>query len=281
MTTISTSVGRGGANSNPEDNRLVQQLLNQKIGSIIGFLSVDGSVGPKTIAAIEYFQKNRMGITNPDGRVDVGGRTIKALQGPPPPSEQVASPPPVSQPGSASSQQIAALKESAKLYNVATSPGGRCGRFTFNLAYNYVKALQGKPLHPITSYGSMLPAGGNANQQGYHNNLKFLGYSESVVASNCSKAKLKELISTTEFSLGDVIVYWGLYDDAGVKASGAASDGHWKFGHTQLFTAKSLLPAFAWASDPKDNYGCAFVYGNGTRFPGDNWALKILRAPTA
>ena len=56
MSTITTSVGKGGMNSKTEDNRLIQQLLNNRIGSILGSLVVDGIVGSKTIAAIEYFQ---------------------------------------------------------------------------------------------------------------------------------------------------------------------------------------------------------------------------------
>ncbi|MEN3941791.1 hypothetical protein WJU23_10900 [Prosthecobacter sp. SYSU 5D2] len=284
MSTITTSVGKGGMNSKTEDNRLVQQLLNSRIGSIIGSLVVDGIVGQKTIAAIEYFQQFKMGLSRPDGRVDVGGKTIKALtqNGPPPPSDQVALPPPTNQSGAFSTaQQIAALKEAAKLYDIAVSPGNMCGKYTFNLAYNYIKSLRSQPLHPITSYSSMLAAGGNAKQQSYHNNLKLLGYSETVVAADCSKTKLKELIATTQFNIGDVIVYWGLHDDGGVTSSGAAVDGHWKYGHTQLFTDKKILPSYDWASDPKNNYGASFVYNNATKYPGNNWALKVLRAPAA
>lgn len=281
MSTITTSVGKNGMNTKADDNRLVQQLLNNRIGSIIGFLVVDGIVGKKTIAAIEYFQQFKMYLSKPDGRVDVGGKTIQAL-GSTPPSDQVTMPPPTNQTGSFSSaQQTAALKESAKLYDTAVSPGGMCGKYTFNLAHNYIKSLRGQALHPIMSYSSMLAAGGNAKQQGYHNSLKLLGYSETVVSADCSKAKLKELIMNTQFNIGDVIAYWGLHDDAGVNSSGAAMDGHWKYGHTQLFTAKAILPSYNWASDPKDNYGVPFVYNNATKFPGNNWALKVLRAPAS
>ena len=70
------SVGRNGTNNVP-DVRLVQQMLNVASSSDVGVLKVDGLVGPRTIGAIEAFQKETLGFS--DGRVDVGGRTIQAL----------------------------------------------------------------------------------------------------------------------------------------------------------------------------------------------------------
>jgi len=74
MSTISGSVGKGGANR-PDDVRLVQELLNQS-GRSVG---TDGLIGPKTIAAIEAFQRSVVGMSNPDGRIDPGGKTFQAL----------------------------------------------------------------------------------------------------------------------------------------------------------------------------------------------------------
>ena len=73
--TLSGSVGRNGKNDAP-DVRLVQTLLNRHGAK----LTVDGSAGPGTIAAIENFQRTKMNISAPDGRVDPGGRTLTALQ---------------------------------------------------------------------------------------------------------------------------------------------------------------------------------------------------------
>src|SRR5205807_398343 len=42
-------------------------------------LDVDGIMGPKTQAAIEAFQKNIVGMGQPDNRVDPSGPTFKAL----------------------------------------------------------------------------------------------------------------------------------------------------------------------------------------------------------
>lgn len=78
MPLITASVGRSGIN-NPGDVRIVQTLLNQQVQSLgLKPLVVDGAVGPKTISAIEAFQR-RIGFALPDGKVDPGGRTFKAL----------------------------------------------------------------------------------------------------------------------------------------------------------------------------------------------------------
>jgi len=65
------SVGRGGKNA-PSDVRAVQAALG---------IGVDGQCGGQTIAAIEAFQRNTMGVAKPDGRVDAGGATERALAG--------------------------------------------------------------------------------------------------------------------------------------------------------------------------------------------------------
>src|SRR5262249_54277832 len=62
---ISAPVGRGGKN-NSQDVVTVQNALNAKAKA---GLKVDGKCGPKTIGAIEAFQKT-IGMTRPDGRID-------------------------------------------------------------------------------------------------------------------------------------------------------------------------------------------------------------------
>ena len=80
--TITGSVGRGGRNFPASDVMTVQYLLNcvpASQGGPIQELAVDGAVGPKTIAAIDRFQRANGGAC--DGRVDPGGATLRALQG--------------------------------------------------------------------------------------------------------------------------------------------------------------------------------------------------------
>ena len=80
--TISGSVGRGGRNFPPVDVMTIQYLLNcvpAMAGGPSPELAVDGAAGPRTIAAIEKFQ--RANGCACDGRVDAGGTTLRVLQG--------------------------------------------------------------------------------------------------------------------------------------------------------------------------------------------------------
>jgi hypothetical protein len=70
VSTLGGSVGAGGAND-PDDVKAVQRALG---------IADDGQCGGGTIAAIKAFQQS-IGLANPDGRVDPGGRTAKALAG--------------------------------------------------------------------------------------------------------------------------------------------------------------------------------------------------------
>ena len=71
---ISASVGKSAVNKS-EDVKVIQNLLNKKGAT----LKVDGDCGPKTIAAIEKFQKEVLNFSVPDGKVDVGGKTWQKL----------------------------------------------------------------------------------------------------------------------------------------------------------------------------------------------------------
>jgi hypothetical protein len=80
--TITSGVGRGGRNFPAVDVMTVQYLLNcvpAAQGGPSPELAVDGAAGPKTIAAIEKFQRALGAFC--DGRVDPGGNTLRALQG--------------------------------------------------------------------------------------------------------------------------------------------------------------------------------------------------------
>jgi peptidoglycan hydrolase-like protein with peptidoglycan-binding domain len=67
-------VGRGGKNK-PEDVQAVQVALNRKIKA---GLNVDGKCGPSTIKAIMDFQK-ALGKFRPDGLIEVGRGSARAL----------------------------------------------------------------------------------------------------------------------------------------------------------------------------------------------------------
>lgn len=76
------SVGRGGKNA-ANDVSAVQAALG---------IAADGQCGPQTIAAIEAFQRT-LGQARPDGRVDAGGGTERALAGGSKKSAAAAAPP--------------------------------------------------------------------------------------------------------------------------------------------------------------------------------------------
>ncbi|MCX2783514.1 hypothetical protein OQJ46_11015 [Microbulbifer thermotolerans] len=75
---LTGSVGFRGQNFR-DDVRLVQELLNRATRVPWTLLAVDGLAGPNTINRIKDFQRNVVGFSKPDGRVDVGGRTWRSL----------------------------------------------------------------------------------------------------------------------------------------------------------------------------------------------------------
>ena len=95
---ISSSVGRRGKNK-PEDVEAVQVALNRRVKA---GLNVDGKCDPKTIKAIEDFQK-ALGKFKPDGLVEPGRGTAHALAsnaklGPPPEPPKPIAPPKLGKP---------------------------------------------------------------------------------------------------------------------------------------------------------------------------------------
>ena len=112
---ISASVGQGGKNIK-NDVATVQTLLNKKGAK----LTVDGSCGPKTIAAITAYQKQVMKMAKPDGRVDVGGATIKSLQS----GAAAATPAPAAAAPKATTPAPAASTSAAKI-SASVGQGGK------------------------------------------------------------------------------------------------------------------------------------------------------------
>jgi hypothetical protein len=79
MASISASVGSGGVNK-AADVLAVQKLLNRYLtAQDEPPLAESGTIDADTILAIEAYQKDVVGFAAPDGRVDPGGRTWKAL----------------------------------------------------------------------------------------------------------------------------------------------------------------------------------------------------------
>lgn len=78
---IRWSVGTKGRND-LADVKVVQAALN--LSHSVKFkhqrLLVDGKAGARTAAAIEQFQRDIVGLSRPDGRVDPGGKTLRSLK---------------------------------------------------------------------------------------------------------------------------------------------------------------------------------------------------------
>jgi hypothetical protein len=164
-----------------------------------------------------------------------------------------------------STKRIDAIKKAfnATFKNGQASPSGKCARYTYNHAYNYSKALSnGKLVN-----GSVQSAGGNANQNGYWSNLARLGYTQTQVGKNISKAELKNFIDANNFNVGDVVVYWG---------NGNTSLSPVKYGHTQMYTGGYAQAGQNWTSDLYTNYNTGFVY-NSSKI--NCWNLILFRAP--
>jgi peptidoglycan hydrolase-like protein with peptidoglycan-binding domain len=80
MEIITASVGNNGKNKY-KDVVIVQELLNHCLHLLAGTkaLDADGKIGAKTIAAITSFQARVVLMSQPDGRVDPGGKSLKFL----------------------------------------------------------------------------------------------------------------------------------------------------------------------------------------------------------
>ncbi len=85
------SVGQGAGN-NVADVKTVQVLLNLNLAKLPGLapLAVDGLMGGTTAEAIVAFQARLMGLTPPDGRVEPGTPTLRALAAGMPPGFSAA-----------------------------------------------------------------------------------------------------------------------------------------------------------------------------------------------
>jgi hypothetical protein len=174
---------------------------------------------------------------------------------------------------------------------------GKCARWTYNLAYQYVNALRNKE----TPNGASFAANGNANADrdnpkfaGYWRSLEILGY-KITVNTTYSKETLLKVLKSTDFDVGDVVVYWGVDATKGLSS--------YDYGHTQFFTGginqnykksaigtkgespnagtyKDTWTASNWDSDAYNNYGTYMVYKSPAKGPATKWRYLLFKAPT-
>ena len=79
MLVIFQSVGDKGKNLKPDVKKIQQALNKIKPPVVSEKLAEDGLYGPKTGTAIKSFQTKHVFLSNPDGRIDPGGKTIQKL----------------------------------------------------------------------------------------------------------------------------------------------------------------------------------------------------------
>jgi len=159
-----------------------------------------------------------------------------------------------------SSDQLSAIKSSHKyVFGEWGNSNKYCGRYTFNLAYNYLSYLRGAP----TKLQIGLEA--DAKSEIFKNLLIGLGYKFLHAEVNQPKSKVIDRINNEVWRYGDVIVYYTI--DGGGNPQ--------NYGHAQIFVGKDVVLS-NWASSLSDNYNTNFVYKNRN---GTKWNLYIFKAP--
>ncbi len=169
--------------------------------------------------------------------------------------------------GIASDKQKNAVIRAAQATHANGGTAGKCARYTYNVARNYVQGLNGKQM----TKGANFTAGGNANGRGYFESLKNLGYNATIGGKEISKSELKSILNR-DFDIGDVVTYWAV--------DGSTADSSRKYGHTQLFTGglHNGSGGHKWITDHITNYRTYFPYNSR---PGTKWNLLIFKAPVA
>jgi len=195
------------------------------------------------------------------GDTDTAGETISAATDP------KVDPPPVPKNLKATPTQIDAMKQAGNAtYEKNGETPGKCARYSYTIAYHYSNLLKGKTTNNI---GSAVAAGGNAKDEAYRNNLKKLGWKE-YSQGKVTKTALANSIKTTNWEVGDIIIYWAANPNAGGSSH--------KYGHTQIYTGGILNKSAShpWATSNATNYKTQFVYNS---INSDDWYYYIFKAP--
>jgi hypothetical protein len=185
------------------------------------------------------------------------------------PVASINSAPPTNQPTSPIRSKALTTAYKYTFYNDGKSnqpESHLCSKYTYTHAYNYVNALRNKA--SLLKSGGQISAGGNANQLGYWTNLVKLGYTQTKLGTGIDKSQIINLISSTPYNYGDVIVYWASDNPTDKGAS--------QYGHTQIYIG-GTIPGVIWTSDRYTNYNnSAFVY---LKKNYTCWNLILFRAP--
>ena len=141
-----------------------------------------------------------------------------------------------------------------------------CARYTYNLAFKYIKSL----LNQTSPDETLTPSGGNANDNIYWSNLTKLGYTQIVLGENLTKEEAISLINGLQYNVGDVVSY-----KANLTGGAGTPEASFTYGHTQIYTGTGISPS-GWASSKPTNYGTSFVYNSK---PYNCYKVVLHRAP--
>jgi hypothetical protein len=169
--------------------------------------------------------------------------------------------------GSGNSNAI--LQATNAVFKKGDGQSGKCARYVYNIARDYVAALRGQP-----TKGLIESAGGNANQKAYRDRLKALGYTETYLGT-ISRSELTNLVNNdNQWSPGDIINYCDTSNSGKSQAL---------YGHTQIYTdgVQENGSKVKFTSSVPANYGSGTSTGRLV-YKGDGpWDVYIFRAPTA
>jgi hypothetical protein len=195
----------------------------------------------------------------PDGELDSNPASRDKYD----PSKFNSSQPPLPFNGVATDKQKNTINVSVSATLSRGETHGKCSRYTYNHAFNYVNVLRGK--NP--NGGAPLSAGGNAKDSSYHDSLVKLGWTKAYSGKLTKSQVVVEL--QKDYEIGDVVVYAGLDGSGGSYA---------RYGHTQMFTGgiPSISGGYKWVTDNSNNYRSTFVYNSKSC---DSWMFMVLKAP--
>lgn len=211
------------------------------------FIILDEPKGFDPAEALKIIAKTFTIVADVDEVSDQTANDVKNLTPPPPPK---------------GGSQNAMLQATNAIYNGGNGQSGKCARYTYNIARDYISAAKGG-----TTKGLIDAAGGNANDAAYRARLQSLGYSVTHMGT-ISRAELSKLINNSKWGVGDIINYCN-------KGTGG-SDSSKIYGHTQIYTAgvQQKSNGVTWTSSVPANYGTSLVY----RSEGP-WDVYVLRSP--
>jgi len=141
-----------------------------------------------------------------------------------------------------------------------------CARYTYNLAFKYIKSL----LNKTSPDQTLTPSGGNANDSIYWSNLSKLGYTQIVIGENLTKEQAIAQINGIQYNIGDVVAY-----KASLTGGAGTPEASFTYGHTQIYVGTGITTS-GWSSSKPNNYGTSFVYNSK---PYTCYKIVLFRAP--